>query len=349
MEDSKPLITTVIPTFRRPRLLRRAIKSVLAQTYPNFRLCVYDNASGDETSEIVAELAKADPRIRYHCQPENIGAFNNIIYGMRQVKTPFFTILSDDDVLLPNFYKTALEGFEQHQDAMFSATGTLIMNEDGYVLDNSILRWKAGYYANPEGLLTMLRNVPPIWTGVVYRKETIDLVLGEGIPEVFEDQYFNLRIAALFPFVITHDPGAIFLSHNSSFTIQNPFELFMVPMLKKFFIYLGKDERIEDNIRKISKRILSNYIIKRSFFRGMTTIVKNDYLGTERAYSVLKEYSSINHKATILSLLLKLGKSIPLLRYPISLLYWARRKLIEYYNRDLQIKYRHLAELLRYE
>jgi len=351
MENSKPLITTVIPTFRRPRLLRRAIKSVLAQTYPNFRLCIYDNASGDETAEIVAELAKADPRIRYHCQPENIGAFNNWNFGMRQVDTQFFSFLSDDDVLLPNFYKTALEGFEQHHDAMFSATGTVVMNEDGYVLANAILCWKAGYYANPERLVTMLRNFPPPlgWTGVVYRKEVIELVIGEGIPKVFEDHYFNLRIAALSPFVITHDAGAILLSHNSSYTIQNYYELYMVPILEDFISYILKDERIEDNIREISRRIILNFIINTSFLVGLNAIAHNNYLGTERAYSVLIKYGLINHKAIILSLLLRIGKSIPLVRYPLNLLYKARRKFIEYNNRGLQIKYRNLAKFLRCE
>jgi glycosyltransferase involved in cell wall biosynthesis len=68
----KPLITTIIPTCRRPHLLRRAIKSVLNQTYPHFQVCVYDNASGDETAEVVSEFAKKDPRIKYHCHSENI-------------------------------------------------------------------------------------------------------------------------------------------------------------------------------------------------------------------------------------------------------------------------------------
>jgi glycosyltransferase involved in cell wall biosynthesis len=57
-DTTKPLITTIIPTYRRPKLLRRAIKSVLNQTYLHFQVCVYDNASGDETAEVVSELAK---------------------------------------------------------------------------------------------------------------------------------------------------------------------------------------------------------------------------------------------------------------------------------------------------
>ena len=85
----EPQITTVIPTYRRPKLLRRAIQSVLNQTYPHFLVCVYDNASGDETEEVVAEIAHRDSRVRYHRYPENIGLVRNFAYGAAQVVTPF--------------------------------------------------------------------------------------------------------------------------------------------------------------------------------------------------------------------------------------------------------------------
>jgi glycosyltransferase involved in cell wall biosynthesis len=62
-------ITTVIPTYRRPRLLSRAIRSVLSQNYPHLEVHVYDNGSGDGTPQVVAELAERDPRVKYHCPP----------------------------------------------------------------------------------------------------------------------------------------------------------------------------------------------------------------------------------------------------------------------------------------
>ena len=108
----KPLITTIIPTYRRPKLLKRAIKSVLNQTYPHFQVCVYDNASEDETAEVVAEFAKKDPRVKYHCHPENIGAIKNFKYGLERVGTEYFSILLDDDLLLPN-----INGRTEKQDA----------------------------------------------------------------------------------------------------------------------------------------------------------------------------------------------------------------------------------------
>src|ERR1700674_1455488 len=109
-EGPNPLITTIIPTYRRPKFLRRAIRSVLNQSFMNFQVCVYDNASGDETPSVVDDIARSDRRVKYHCHPENIGAIRNFLYGMERVETPFFSFLSDDDFLLPDFYETALQG-----------------------------------------------------------------------------------------------------------------------------------------------------------------------------------------------------------------------------------------------
>ena len=85
-----PTITTILPTFRRPERLKKAIRSVLNQTYPHFQVCIYDNASDDATASVVAEFASIDPRVKYHCHPQNIGAAENFQYGLDRVETPFF-------------------------------------------------------------------------------------------------------------------------------------------------------------------------------------------------------------------------------------------------------------------
>lgn len=102
-DTAKPLVTTIIPTYRRPKLLRRSIRSVLNQTYPHFNVCVYDNASDDATASVVEDFQKEDSRVKYYAHKENIGATENFIYGMEHVETPFFTLLSDGDLILPNF------------------------------------------------------------------------------------------------------------------------------------------------------------------------------------------------------------------------------------------------------
>lgn len=52
------LITTILPTYRRPQLLKRAIESVLKQTMQDFNLYIFDNASQDETPEIVSKYQR---------------------------------------------------------------------------------------------------------------------------------------------------------------------------------------------------------------------------------------------------------------------------------------------------
>jgi spore maturation protein CgeD len=55
--EHAPTITTVLTTYRRPQFLRRAIQSVLNQTYSNFRLAVYDDASDEATKGVVCSFA----------------------------------------------------------------------------------------------------------------------------------------------------------------------------------------------------------------------------------------------------------------------------------------------------
>src|SRR5512136_722492 len=101
MNTYLPVITTVIPTFRRPYLLRRAIQSVLNQTYPHFQVWVYDDASGDETASVVSAIAQRDRRVHYYCHPRNIGMIANFSYSIKSTPPPYFSMLCDDDLLLP--------------------------------------------------------------------------------------------------------------------------------------------------------------------------------------------------------------------------------------------------------
>ena len=216
-DDMKTQVTVIIPTYRRPQLLRRAIKSVLGQTYFNLKVCIYDNASGDETADVVAAMAKEDPRISYHCHSVNIGGGENFKSGMQDVTTSFFSFLSDDDVLLPEFIEMALAGFEKDPDAMLSSLSAIVMTTDRMVDDVPVLAWpREGVYYPPEGVLEMIKK-PMTWTSILFRKEIIDAV---GILDVetggLSDFDYELRAAIRFPIVISKQPGAIFFSHADS-------------------------------------------------------------------------------------------------------------------------------------
>jgi len=216
---SKPLITTIVPTYRRPKMLGRAIRSVLSQTYPHFQVCVYDNASGDETASVVTEIAKTDARIKYHCHTENIRSEGNFTYEMEHVETPFFSFLSDDDILLPEFYQTAMEGFENFPDA------TIHMTNKGRIACVPLSDWQRdGYYIPPDGLLEMLEKGHPTWAAILFRKKVIEKIGAfDQDLSVAHDLDFELRIAARFPFVVSQKPCAILVLHPLTYGVLADF------------------------------------------------------------------------------------------------------------------------------
>jgi len=213
-------ITTVIPTYQRPHLLKKAIESVLNQTYPYFQLLICDNASGDETADVANEYCKRDVRVKYHCHTTNIGMMENYKFGIGSIQTEFFSILSDDDILLPWFYETALTSLINTPDAIFFAGSTIIMTQKGKVIRVPLSLWKrAGIFHPPEGLLEMIGKYP-IPTGIIFRKEILNHVaIDEENPLVW-DCDFLLNSAKKFPIVISQKPCAIFLQHAESYSFS---------------------------------------------------------------------------------------------------------------------------------
>jgi hypothetical protein len=276
--NNSPVITTVIPTFRRPRLLERAIRSVLRQTYPNFKICVYDNASGDGTSEVVARLANEDSRVQYHCHSENIGAYANFVYGLAAVNTPYFSVLSDDDILLPECFETAFNGFDRFPDAAFSGGSTITSSDAGEVLAVPVSLWKReGYYSPPDGLLEIFGARNPTWTSIVFQKSAFDAVGGlDSDSGELADVDLVFRIAVRFPFVISKKPCGIYVSHGETYSNSVRMRT-MWPGWLKVIQNVSECEEIPMDIRvKCERQLIS--VLKNVFFSmAIRAIVRDDF------------------------------------------------------------------------
>jgi glycosyltransferase involved in cell wall biosynthesis len=310
--DSKPLITTIIPTYRRPRLLQRAIKSVLAQTYPHFQVCVYDNASGDETATVVRTLAKADPRAKYYCHPENIGGFKNLVYGMARVETPFFSLLADDDVLLPEMYQVLLAGMEKFPEAMISAAPTIQVDDQDRVLWVPLSNWRAGLHTPPEGMLAMLQDGhPPIWTGMLFRREVLKEVgyLDEKVGNP-SDLDFQLRIAARFPIVVSLQPVAILVVHPACQMLSGTFEEKYGGWLELIGKVTG-DEVIPYPTRRQAVDLLDGRLKTWLSQAAASSIVRGEWGKADKAIDILQNHYHLTLRSSLLRILTRTCRSVP--------------------------------------
>ncbi len=255
MEKLNPLITTIIPTHGRAERLKRAIQSVLNQTYPHFQICIYDNASTDETRHVVSEFAKVDPRVKYHRHKRNIGAAENFQYGLSKVDTPFFSFLSDDDFLLPEFYETALNGFKKYPEAGFSSGAVIDMNERGEILDVILSKWPdAEYYSSPSGLLEMIGKYSN-WVGTLFRQDVIAKVGDIDLKLKAIDIDYMFRAAALMPFALSKTPCAVFTQHSQSYSMNNGLKL-ICPGWQVMMSKIKENPNISLEIKKIAEQKL---------------------------------------------------------------------------------------------
>ena len=112
---SDATVTVGIPTYNRAALLRESLESVLAQTYTSFRLVISDNASTDETADVVASYS--DPRIEYIRNEQNIGMIANFNRLIELAETEFLMLLPDDDCLYSDYLGSVIEILQRHPRA----------------------------------------------------------------------------------------------------------------------------------------------------------------------------------------------------------------------------------------
>ena len=106
---STPAVSVVLPTYRRPQLLRRAVASVYAQTFDDWELIITDDEDPPgATRAYLDSLAAADARVRIACNPGPHGQSGNVNHGLRLARAAWIKILYDDDVLHPRCLEALL-------------------------------------------------------------------------------------------------------------------------------------------------------------------------------------------------------------------------------------------------
>lgn len=102
MSEKNISVAVVLPTHNRAGLLPRALRSVMAQSDPDFELIVIDDGSRDETPSVLAPLA-GDPSVRVLVsqRPGGVSAARN--RAIQSTRCDWIVFLDDDDELAPAY------------------------------------------------------------------------------------------------------------------------------------------------------------------------------------------------------------------------------------------------------
>ncbi|WP_299700096.1 glycosyltransferase [uncultured Tateyamaria sp.] len=110
-------VTIGMPVFNNAETLRRAVASVLAQTYQDWELLITDDQSDDETFGIAQEFATADPRISVRVNDRRM-VFHNFELALRKARTAYFVWLAGDDYWDPAFLEATVAALDAAPSAV---------------------------------------------------------------------------------------------------------------------------------------------------------------------------------------------------------------------------------------
>ena len=103
------LVSVIIPSFRQPQFLGRAIESALEQDYSDIEVLIVDDTSLDSSLAVAVDAMQRDPRVRVLARRVNGGLGRARNTGLMAARGKLVTFLDSDDYLLPGSITARVE------------------------------------------------------------------------------------------------------------------------------------------------------------------------------------------------------------------------------------------------
>lgn len=256
---SSKLISIIIPTYNRAHIIGETLDSILAQTYTHWECIVVDDGSTDGTVDLMAEYMERDIRFRYYHRPAERpkGPCSCRNYGFEQSRGAYVNFFDSDDLLKPEAFEKALNGFKQDTDAVIINSALIDFNTKALHSRNKIYS---------ENLLTdyFIGEITFLVCGPLWRRNFLmqqNYLFDENIGNV-DDWDFNLRMLYANPNLIFIDDVLIYYRmHPNSFSMEvrklNKKEIISDFKARDKHLELIRDNGIVPNDK------IKNYIINR--------------------------------------------------------------------------------------
>lgn len=136
---STPLVSVIVATYRREDTLKRALLSLVSQTYPQIEVIVVDdNADKDWNYQVESILEHVKSRLNnnliYIKNKENKGSAETRNIGINKASGTYITFLDDDDIYLPNKIEKQVE-YMLNSKSDYSLTDLYLYDEKGYLIE----------------------------------------------------------------------------------------------------------------------------------------------------------------------------------------------------------------------
>ncbi|SDJ05690.1 Lipopolysaccharide biosynthesis protein [Paraburkholderia steynii] len=230
-------VSVVVPNFNYARFIEDRLESILKQRYPIYEVIVLDdNSSDDSVSVIKSVLANQSVDNRLIVNATNSGSvFAQWKRGVDLAHGDYVWIAEADDLALPDFLGTTIEGFDDEatvlsysESKQMAETGEVMAeNYRDYVADISTTKWQVDYVN--EGIdeirdALAVKNTIPNVSAVVFKRKALAEVLDSHFAEIRQfrvagDWMVYLHVLAKGKVAFTESSLNLHRRHGSSVTI----------------------------------------------------------------------------------------------------------------------------------
>jgi glycosyltransferase involved in cell wall biosynthesis len=193
-----PKVSIILPSYNYARYLDERIQSLLNQTYTDFELVIVDDASTDNSVEIIQQYEKSDPRVKTHLFSANSGLpYKRWNDGAEMASGDYILFAGADDSCAPNMLERLVEKVKEHPSAGIAYCQSLEIDSNGKTIGSmkrstdllSKEKWATDYFetGKNECNYIVVQNTIPNASAVLIKK-TIFHALG-GFDE-------NLKVGA---------------------------------------------------------------------------------------------------------------------------------------------------------
>lgn len=164
----KPEISVIMSVYNGETYLKEAIESVVKQTFKNWELIIINDCSTDSTSEILAEFASNDERIKVYTNEVNLKLPTSLNKAISLCNGKYIARMDADDICLPDRFEKQYKFMEENQDVALSSCRFMTVKNGVYASGG------AGGRCDNEALRAMLLVVNPILhPGVIAKAEVM--------------------------------------------------------------------------------------------------------------------------------------------------------------------------------
>ena len=213
------LIYILLSSYNGEKYIEEQIRSLINQTYKNWKLLIRDDGSSDTTLDIIKKLEKTDKRISLIKSNGNLGSCQSFLelvaYTKKHFKPEYIMFCDQDDVWLKNKIKNAISLMKEKEKIepeipILIHTDLIVVDENLKIISKSLWKYQK---TNPDkNKFRLLLNVN-VTAGctMLLNKKLIDKIYNGPNNSSFHDAWITL-IAAAF--------GKIYKIYKTWYTIQ---------------------------------------------------------------------------------------------------------------------------------